>query len=406
MSCDCNPIVVGEAGPQGSQGLAGINGTNGTNGVNAYTTTTASYTQPAVNSAVDISVANSSWIAVGQYIYIQATGYYLVNTVPTSTSINATLKISEASGTITSNKKVTPSGSVVFTGSGSSLTITGASSFNTSGGANDTVISTDADANAVFVKGSNDRVGVGTNSPETKFQVVGDVKIGNSSTDGGLVVTKNTTLNSKNTASIVALDVIGSTSGTHLIYAESTYNTVVIGSATATSGKKLKVVGDTRMEGALETTGATTLASLTVSGASSTGSISATSITASTTLGVTGQTTLVNATASGIVSITGNFGRGAPVTKTADFTVAATENFLINNKSGSTCTVTLPNATTYPGREITIKTIQAQTVVSASSNVVSLDGASTSTAILSGTAGKWATLVSSGSTNWIIMASN
>jgi hypothetical protein len=406
MSCDCNPIVVGEAGPQGSQGLAGINGTNGTNGVNAYTTTTASYTQPAVNSAVNISVANSSWIAVGQYIYIQATGYYLVNTVPTSTSINATLKISEASGTITSNKKVTPSGSVVFTGSGSSLTITGASSFNTSGGANDTVISTDADANAVFVKGSNDRVGVGTNSPETKFQVVGDVKIGNSSTDGGLVVTKNTTLNSKNTASIVALDVIGSTSGTHLIYAESTYNTVVIGSATATSGKKLKVVGDTRMEGALETTGATTLASLTVSGASSTGSISATSITASTTLGVTGQTTLVNATASGIVSITGNFGRGAPVTKTADFTVAATENFLINNKSGSTCTVTLPNATTYPGREITIKTIQAQTVVSASSNVVSLDGASTSTAILSGTAGKWATLVSSGSTNWIIMASN
>jgi len=406
MSCDCNPIVIGEAGPQGSQGLAGINGTNGTNGVNAYTTTTASYTQPAVNSAVDISVANSSWIAVGQYIYIQVTGYYLVNTVPTSTSINATLKISEASGTITSNKKVTPSGNVVFTGSGSSLTITGASSFNTSGGANDTVISTDADANAVFVKGSNDRVGVGTNSPETKFQVVGDVKIGNSSTDGGLVVTKNTTLNSKNTASIVALDVIGSTSGTHLIYAESTNNTVVIGSSTPTAGKKLKVAGDAYVTGALLTDGAATLASLTVIGASSTGSIAATSITASTTLGVTGQTTLVNATASGIVSITGNFGRGAPVTKTADFTVAATENFLINNKSGSTCTVTLPNATTYPGREITIKTIQAQTVVSASSNVVSLDGASTSTAILSGTAGKWATLVSSGSTNWIIMASN
>ena len=406
MSCDCNPIVVGEAGPQGSQGLAGINGTNGTNGVNAYTTTTASYTQPAVNSAVNISVANSSWIAVGQYIYIQATGYYLVNTVPTSTSINATLKISEASGTITSNKKVTPSGSVVFTGSGSSLTITGASSFNTSGGANDTVISTDADAYAVFVKGSNDRVGVGTNSPETKFQVVGDVKIGNSSTDGSLIVTRATTLNSKNVSSIVPLDVIGSTSSTHLLYAESTSDTVVIGSATPTSGKKLKVVGATRMEGTLETTGATTLASLTVSGASSTGSIAATSITASTTLGVTGQTTLVNATASGIVSITGNFGRGAPVTKTADFTVAATENFLINNKSGSTCTVTLPNATTYPGREITIKTIQAQTVVSASSNVVSLDGASTSTAILSGTAGKWATLVSSGSTNWIIMASN
>ena len=35
---------------------------------------------------------------------------------------------------------------------------------------------------------------------------------------------------------------------------------------------------------------------------------------------------------------------GAPVTKTADFTVAASETWLINNKSGSTCTVTLPSA--------------------------------------------------------------
>jgi hypothetical protein len=280
MSCDCNPIVVGEAGPQGSQGLAGVNGTNGTNGVNAYTTTTASYTQPAVNSSVNISVANSDWIAVGQYIYIQATGYYLVNT-STSTSINATLKISEASGTITSNRKVTPSGSVVFNGSGSSLTITGASSFNTNHDAVDTIISTDNDLYAVFVKGSNDRVGVGTNSPETKFQAVGDVKIGNSSTDGSLVVTRATTLNSKNISSIVPLDVIGSTSSTHLIYAESTNNTVVIGSATPTSGKQLKVVGATRMEGALETTGAATLASLTVSGATSTGSIAASTITAS-----------------------------------------------------------------------------------------------------------------------------
>jgi hypothetical protein len=34
----------------------------------------------------------------------------------------------------------------------------------------------------------------------------------------------------------------------------------------------------------------------------------------------------------------------APVTKTADFTVAATDLWLINNKSGSTCTATLPTA--------------------------------------------------------------
>jgi len=303
MSCDCNPIVVGEAGPQGSQGLAGINGTNGTNGVNAYTTTTASYTQPSVNSAVNITLANTNWIAVGQYIYIQAAGYYLVNTVPTSTSINATLKIYETApaSTITSNKKVTPSGNVTFNGSGASLTITGASSFNTSGGANNTIIATDNDASAVYVSGSNDRVGIGTAGPDTKLHVIGDVKIGNSTTDGNLIVTRATTLNSKNLASVVPLDIIGSTSSTHLLYAESTSDTVVIGSATPTSGKKLKVVGATRMEGTLETTGAATLASLTVSGATSTGSIAASTITAS---GAVSGLSYQTATGSGAAKLT------------------------------------------------------------------------------------------------------
>ena len=52
-----------------------------------------------------------------------------------------------------------------------------------------------------------------------------------------------------------------------------------------------------------------------------------------------------------------------------------------------------------------IKTIQAQTVVSASSNVVPLVGGAAGTAILAATAGKWATLVSDG-TNWVIMQGN
>jgi|CXWL01.1.fsa_nt_gi hypothetical protein len=99
----------------------------------------------------------------------------------------------------------------------------------------------------------------------------------------------------------------------------------------------------------------------------------------------------------------GSFGQGAPVTKTADFTVGATENNLINNKSGSTCTVTLPAAASFSGREILIKTIQAQTVVSASSNVVPLAGGAAGTAILAGVAGNWAKLVSN-ATNWEIMA--
>lgn len=92
----------------------------------------------------------------------------------------------------------------------------------------------------------------------------------------------------------------------------------------------------------------------------------------------------------------------APVTKTADFTVATGEAWLINNKSGSTCTVTLPAAASWVGRQLTFKNMQAQLLVSASSNVVPLDSTAAGTAILLNVIGNWATMVSDG-TNWVIM---
>lgn len=91
----------------------------------------------------------------------------------------------------------------------------------------------------------------------------------------------------------------------------------------------------------------------------------------------------------------------APATKTGDFTVAATEVWLINNKSGSTCTVTLPTASSNTGRVLYFLNYQAQTLVSASSNVVPLTGGAAGTAILAAVAGDTATLVSDG-TNWIM----
>jgi len=97
-----------------------------------------------------------------------------------------------------------------------------------------------------------------------------------------------------------------------------------------------------------------------------------------------------------------NAASSAPVTKTADFTVADNETWLINNKSGSTCTVTLPTASAWSGRYITFKNLQAQTLVSASSNVVLIDSAAAGTAILLAVVGNWATMVSDG-TNWVIM---
>jgi hypothetical protein len=97
-----------------------------------------------------------------------------------------------------------------------------------------------------------------------------------------------------------------------------------------------------------------------------------------------------------------NAASSAPVTKTADFTVADNETWLINNKSGSTCTVTLPTASAWSGRELTFKNMQAQTLVSASSNVVPIDSTTAGTAILLAVVGNWATMVSDG-TNWVIM---
>jgi hypothetical protein len=97
-----------------------------------------------------------------------------------------------------------------------------------------------------------------------------------------------------------------------------------------------------------------------------------------------------------------NAASSAPVTKTADFTVADNETWIINNKSGSTCTVTLPTASAWTGRYLTFKNLQAQTLVSASSNVVLIDGTVAGTAILLAVVGNWATMVSDG-TNWVIM---
>ena len=83
------------------------------------------------------------------------------------------------------------------------------------------------------------------------------------------------------------------------------------------------------------------------------------------------------------------------------FSVANGDTWLINNKSGSSCTVTLPTASTNSGRVLHFQNYQAQTLVSASSNVVSLVGGAAGTAILAAVAGDTATLVSDG-INWIM----
>ena len=90
------------------------------------------------------------------------------------------------------------------------------------------------------------------------------------------------------------------------------------------------------------------------------------------------------------------------LTKTADYAITGTDTWIINNKTGSTFTLTFPAASAWPGRYITVKNMQAQSVVSATSNIVPIDSTTAGTAILVNAIGNWATLVSDG-TNWVIM---
>jgi len=85
----------------------------------------------------------------------------------------------------------------------------------------------------------------------------------------------------------------------------------------------------------------------------------------------------------------------------ATYTVLDQDEYLIANRAG-TITATLPAAASHPGRELKVKTIQAQAVDSASANVAPIGDSAAGTAILPATDGAWALLVSNG-TNWIVM---
>lgn len=85
-------------------------------------------------------------------------------------------------------------------------------------------------------------------------------------------------------------------------------------------------------------------------------------------------------------------------------TVGVAAQSIIANFAG-TVTLTLPPAAIFKNRRIAVRTITANAVVSASSNVAPIAGGAAGTAILSAAAGKWASLRSDG-TNWQIESSN
>lgn len=585
MSCDCNTLVVGEAGAPGPQGLAGVNGTNGTNGLNAFTTTSANFTQPSVGATVTFSVVENRWISVGQTVYISQAGFYTVTVLGGSpfSSVTADLVSTDGisvAGTVTSGRTVSASASAVYSAPLASLTVTtggvssldGPVTINESGNNSDFRVEGDSDTHLLFCDangGTSGRVGVSIDVPETTLHVDGSFKVGTTATPADAEFTKGAIFNSEQSGSgtagdfliktknvsdtffvdasadavgigtntpsklldvdgaaemntllvnpvgvaanpsfqvygtnstrpitvlstntpfngvgifkttpTVELDVVGATTitgatilgSTLAVAGDLSVDTNVLKVDTAnnfvginktTPAVALDVVGATALSSTLDVTGATTLSStLAVTGDLSVDTnvlkvdttnnrigvnknspavaldvVGAATVSGATilssTLDVTGATTLsstldvtgdlivsintlkvdttnsrvgINKTSPSVaLDVVGAVSRGSPVTKTANFNLAATENWVIVNNAAATTTVNLPSASTAPGREVFIKTTQAQAVDSGSSDVVPLIGGSAGTPILSATAGAWATLVSDG-TNWVIMA--
>jgi hypothetical protein len=73
----CPPIGSSQIGPPGPSGATGT-GTQGPTGASAFTTTTSSFTVPAEGTTAPVPVLNASWMTVGQEVYLQGAGYYIV----------------------------------------------------------------------------------------------------------------------------------------------------------------------------------------------------------------------------------------------------------------------------------------------------------------------------------------
>lgn len=105
--------VIPVTGPQGPRGLQGPAGA-ASNGTPAFTTTTAAFTMPAAGATVAVDVVNNTWIAIGQYLFIETAGYFKVVTLVGSDNVillNLEAPDNAAESTaISSGVKVVPGG--------------------------------------------------------------------------------------------------------------------------------------------------------------------------------------------------------------------------------------------------------------------------------------------------------
>lgn len=88
----------------GPQGAAGANGTNGTDGLDAYAIAVGGEAMPAEAATVTVATStDTSWMSVGQIVYVEFWGYMEVTALPTTTSVTLENIEDTATGAYDSN---------------------------------------------------------------------------------------------------------------------------------------------------------------------------------------------------------------------------------------------------------------------------------------------------------------
>ena len=412
-----------------------------------------------VNNSIDTTSLSNRINTKQNNITLTTTG-----TSGAATLVGSTLNIpqySSGGGTVTSVGLTAPS---IFTVSGSPVTTSGTLALTYSGNAlplaNGGTGATDAANARITLGGTTSGISLFTltNSVSDKF-----IKVNSNNTitllnadDTRTAIGAGTVTNVSGTG---AISVSNGTTTPSISVASAAFGTAGIVTATGTqqfSGDKIfegivqfnarAVFKDytytaTRLAGLSSTDRLSTVTlgtGLTLSSGVLSASTGVTSVTASTPLSSSGGTTPnitiadASASASGVVntttqsfagnktftgtinvSSTGTFGgrvntpwleRTYTYTTSSSISVGVNTTWLDINTSVLT-TLTLPNAATYPGKEIHIRQTGAGSLQSASSNIIPfsvLPTGSTSTGILTASTHRSVTLVSDG-TNWIIM---
>jgi hypothetical protein len=112
----CPVVIVTEIpGPEGE------NGTPGTNGVSAFTSTTADFIVPTIGNTVTVLVLNSTWMIVGENVFVEFAGYFNIVGIPSAQSV--TLGYLNYQGNTNAGNLIAAGGHVSPTGTQASQTL-------------------------------------------------------------------------------------------------------------------------------------------------------------------------------------------------------------------------------------------------------------------------------------------